>query len=535
MTNIKVKFKGINELHYLVGDFWEIVKTIKTCSGRQYNPHTKIWTIELNTVNLNILKNYLDNRYEYYKSLLVSPVFDKKQYSFLLPFQQEGVKMLLDNKILLADSVGSGKTIQAIVYCVVNDFKRVLIVCPAPIKRVWKDEIYKFLKEDSIILEGNSKKRKEQYDKYIEENQRFLIVNYEQLRESNSFLINRNWDCSVLDEIHRVKNSKTISYKIISKLDVRKKIGLSARPQENNVREIFNIMNLLTDKSFMKWKEFENNYCIRDDVYNVQLEETINVIVGYCNFEMFHEKLKHLMIMRKRNEVLEDMPERFNKDIYFNLNSKEQELHNAFVSQAENAYENDDMNNILANITFAREVCDGINLINPNEINDSSKLKILQDILLDIDDKVVIFTQWAKMAHLIVDKLGFENCVLITGETKNKQQGIDDFRRLDKKYLVTTDCLSYGVNIEFSHIVIHFDLVWNPAKLEQRTGRIDRLNQKVKNLLVIRLIADNSIEKHVIDILNQKEKDSSIILSGISNELIINNLFKKLKKGEIEK
>jgi len=525
MTNIVITFKGRKELIALYGEFWDTINAIKSCTNRQYNPDTKIWTIELNLINLDILEHFLGNNYESYHSLL-NKTFDKEKYPFLLPFQREGVKMLIDGRILLADSVGSGKTVQSLTYCIDNYFKNVLVICPAPLKRLWKDEIYKFFKEESTILEGSLDKRKEQYSKYIENNHRFLIINYEQLRGNNSFLLNRSWDCAILDEIHRVKNSTTKAYQVIKKLDIGKKIGLSARPQENNLREIYNIMNLLTDKSFMNWKEFSEKYCIYGEVYNVYRKETINVIVNYHNLEMFHEKLKHLMIMRKRNEVLEDMPERFTKDIFVNLNSKEQEMHDNFLSNAQNAYENDDMNNILANITYAREVCDSMKLINSDDVNDSSKLNVLQDILSDIDDKIVIFTQWAKMAHLIVDKLGAENCVLVTGETKDKLRGIEDFRAPEKKYLVATDCLSYGVNIDFAHIIIHFDLVWNPAKIEQKTGRIDRLTQKAKNLLVIRLITDNSIEKHVVEILNQKDINSQIVMSGFSDKLIINNLFK---------
>jgi len=534
MAIIKIKFKNLAENAELHGEWNNILNIVKSCTNRKYCSENKYWEIEFNQINLDILKPYLFN-YDYYKSILIKNTnFDESKYPFLYKFQQEGVKLLLNGRVLLADSVGSGKTIQTITYCIVSNFKNILIVCPSPLKRLWKDEIYKFFKEESIFLEGPLKKRKEQYDVYIKNNYRFLIVNYEQLRASNDFLINRKWDCIVLDEVHRAKNSKTKSYKIINKMDVDKKIGLSARPQENDLGEIYNIIQLLTNRSFMKWKDFSDNHYIYGEIYVAGGHgETMTVKVGYKNLEEFHHKLKPLMIMRKRNEVLEDMPERTIEDIYINLNQHEQEIHNNFLYNVAHINDDEDRKNILANLTFARETCDSLKLVEINsdieESKKSSKLNALNDILSDISDKVVIFTQWARMAHIINKKLGPENCVLITGETKDKQQGIEDFRAPNKKYLIATDCLSYGVNIDFAHIIIHYDFPWNPAKLEQRTGRIDRLTQKVKNLLVINLIIDNSIEKHVIDILNQKDINSQIVMHGYKN-IIVENLFKIIKK-----
>lgn len=122
--------------------------------------------------------------------------------------------------------------------------------------------------------------------------------------------------------------------------------------------------------------------------------------------------------------------------------------------------------------------------------------------------KIIVFTKYAVMAEIIKRELGFlqQTKVLVaTGKSFNKESIIDEFKKTEQdSILIATDCLSQGVNLQCADTVINFDLPWTPAGIEQRIGRIDRIGQKQK-LLIIDLIVEDSFEERVLELLRIKE------------------------------
>jgi SNF2 family DNA or RNA helicase len=136
------------------------------------------------------------------------------------------------------------------------------------------------------------------------------------------------------------------------------------------------------------------------------------------------------------------------------------------------------------------------------------------ELLETINEKVIIFTQWQTSAKEIAEALSPHKVILITGDTADKHTPLQEFRTNPKvKYLVATDCLNYGLSIPEAHIMIHFDKPFSPAKIEQREGRIDRLTQQNK-MLIISLVALNSIEVTVEKILSRKGKMFDTVVDG---------------------
>jgi len=121
--------------------------------------------------------------------------------------------------------------------------------------------------------------------------------------------------------------------------------------------------------------------------------------------------------------------------------------------------------------------------------------------------KLIIFTKYARMAEIIARELSFlkeTNIYLITGKTPLRTKILSDFKDSSKDtILIATDCLSQGQNLQEASIIIHFDLPWTPASLEQRNGRIDRIGQTQK-LRIINLVTENTFEERVLNIINEK-------------------------------
>jgi SNF2 family DNA or RNA helicase len=96
--------------------------------------------------------------------------------------------------------------------------------------------------------------------------------------------------------------------------------------------------------------------------------------------------------------------------------------------------------------------------------------------------------------------------------------------------LITSDCLNYGVNLQFCHNLIHFDLQFSPAKIEQREGRIDRIGSEANKLLIFKLIIEDSVEDRVLELLEQKQKLFFESVEKDVNTSLFKELFRRLKE-----
>jgi superfamily II DNA/RNA helicase len=152
-------------------------------------------------------------------------------------------------------------------------------------------------------------------------------------------------------------------------------------------------------------------------------------------------------------------------------------------------------------------VCDSTFLVDEHT-RESPKLLELEDILfekLDIKNqlrKVIVFSEWIKVHQLIGEllrkkKVGYAE---LNGKVPVKNRGalIKQFEQNpDCKVFLSTEAGGAGLNLQAADILINFELPWNPAKKNQRIGRIDRLGQKSGKLLIYNLISRNSIEQQI--------------------------------------
>ena len=154
-----------------------------------------------------------------------------------------------------------------------------------------------------------------------------------------------------------------------------------------------------------------------------------------------------------------------------------------------------------------RMVCDSSYLID-DQTNDSPKLDELQTILIDKLDvpnknaKIIIFSEWVKVHKLIGKLLRNKNIgfVELNGSIPVKSRG-ELIRKFETnpqyKVFLSTEAGGSGLNLQVADTLINFELPWNPAKKNQRIGRINRLGQKSSKLTVYNLISRHSIEEQI--------------------------------------
>lgn len=182
-----------------------------------------------------------------------------------------------------------------------------------------------------------------------------------------------------------------------------------------------------------------------------------------------------------------------------------------------------------------------------------TKLRSLISIIDEIkkkennkDVKILIFTEFIETQKYIVEsleRLGYETAII------NGSMGLDEkirqknMFREDSQTMVSTDAGGEGINLQFCHVVINYDLPWNPMQIEQRIGRVDRIGQE-HDVLVSNFVIADTIEEYVRDKIEMKlhlvkeqfgEDKFSDILSTLNEDFKFDNLFmdfisKKAKK-----
>lgn len=319
------------------------------------------------------------------------------------------------------------------------------------------------------------------------------------------------FDTIIADEATRLSNPKAKQSKLIKQIPSKNNIALTGTPLNNSVQDLWNIMDFCQPGLLGSYWTFTEKYCVKDH---------FGSIIGYTNLSQLKEVIAHYMIRRLKVDVLTELPEKTCENIYIDFSSKERQLYNAIrqeitVDLKKHAVDHKYLNNILVKMTRLKQSTCSLELISDLQI--SSKLDILKELLQDIlhqDKKAIIFTQFANMAKIIYRELSEYQPVLLIGETdKNKrQENIIAFNNNNiNKLIIMTTAGEFGVNLQRANFVIHYDLPWSIAKIEQREGRAHRIGQK-NNITVFNLLMSKTIDEYVLKILHKKQKLSREVL-----------------------
>lgn len=425
----------------------------------------------------------------------------------LFPYQKDGIEFVLFRKAaIIADEMGLGKTLQAITAAIfkkdIFGFKKTLIVCPATLKSQWKKEIERFTAEKAHIITGTPNQREEQYrtnDSF------FHIVNYETVRRDSRVINKAGIDFLILDEAQKIKNYETKTSAAIKRLNPSHTLVITGTPIENRLIDIYSILSVIDPHFFGPLWEFSYQHCLFDP-------DRPDKINGYYNLQELNQKLSGILIRREKRNVINQLPNVQQINVPVSLSPLQSELHGSFGSGIAHILRKKfltpfDLQRLQQLLTSMRMVCDSTYLID-DETNESPKMDVLKDILFEqfdlqhTDRKIIIFSEWVKVHKLIgqvlrENKIGF---VELTGKVPVPLRGelIKKFEsRPECKIFLSTEAGGAGLNLQVADILINFELPWNPAKKNQRIGRIDRLGQKSEKLTIYNFITACSIEQQI--------------------------------------
>ncbi|MBW1993714.1 MAG: DEAD/DEAH box helicase family protein [Deltaproteobacteria bacterium] len=431
----------------------------------------------------------------------------------LYPYQQQGVAFgLFKDAVLIGDEMGLGKTLQAIALAIskkdVFGFEKVLVVTPASLKEQWKREIERFSDETAAIIEGPPARRQEIYEKV---DAYFKITNYEAVLRDVTPLARFKPDLVILDEAQRIKNFSTKTAEAVKSIPRKHSIVLTGTPLENRLEDVYSIVQFLNPLMLAPlWQFAADHYMLS--------RKKKGKIIGYRNLESLHERLKQVVIRRRKEEVLKDLPRELVNNYYLDLHHRQQKIH-AGYAQALMPLLNKkyltpmDLRRIQELLLRMRMVCNSTYLID-RKTHISPKLKelegILEDFVIQNGRKMVIFSEWTTMTYLIGRHLSDAKIpfVELSGKipVKKRQALIDEFTNNPQcRVFLSTDAGGTGLNLQAADCVLNFELPWNPSRMRQRIGRVNRIGQKSRSVNVVNLITKNSIEEKILAGLQLKE------------------------------
>ena len=438
------------------------------------------------------------------------------------------VKNDLGGSALLSDEVGLGKTVEAGI--IIKEFlmtslaKKVLILAPPSLLLQWQDEMISKFNLDFVSQKGDSRFTSvSSHNLLLMSHSSAVFPNYSEA------LKNIFWDIIVVDEAHSMKNSQTHKHKLVQNLSKRHLLLLSATPVQNNLSELYNIVELLRPGYLGTWNQFKEKYTLDDS------SRRLNSLYR----EELQEILSKVVVRTTRKEVGQyiDFKERIPHTNILEPTEKESLLYRQITDCIREAYDASEDSNFLALMTYQRlaasstrcskralykmkmnKVIDGQkydSLISiADQIPIDSKLLDLMKIISSDKSKFLIFTEFYATQDYVVEYLkehGYSVAVF-NGKLSvdERSESVRNFKN-KCQIMVSTGAGGEGQNFQFCHNVVNYDLPWNPMKVEQKIGRVHRIGQ-TSDVNIYNYAIHGTIEAYILELLYEKIQLFTMVL-----------------------
>jgi SNF2 family DNA or RNA helicase len=459
-----------------------------------------------------------------------------------LPHQLKTAQQVIHDmhgRAILADEVGLGKTIEAGIilkeYLVRGLVERVLILVPASLVLQWVRELnQKF----NIPIIAHKKLP-------IWTTSKLIVASMDTAKKEphRSQILNLELDMLIIDEAHKLKNKRTSNYQFINEIQKKFCLLLTATPMQNDIKELYNLVQLLKPGQLGEPQHFHAAF--------VQGKRKTK------NEPMLQKELSKLMIRNKRSDGQLPHIERIVKNIYICLSQEEQALYEGVTTFIRDQYEacKHVHGQVFTLMMLQREVCSSrdavfLSLVNLFQKTDEhspwrtriweliEKIRCIQantkaekviELIHKIPDKVIIFTEFRATQEYLLHYLKQNQITAIPyrgGMNRGKKDWMMDIFQQKAKVLIATEAGSEGINLQFCHHLINFDLPWNPMRVEQRIGRIHRLGQTC-DVVIYNLSTLHTIEQHILTLLHEKINLFEKVIGQL--DVIIERIEKKEK------
>lgn len=429
----------------------------------------------------------------------------------LFKYQEKGVIQIdkFDGRALLADSMGLGKSIQALTWYAENPKARpTIIVCPAHLKWNWRREASIHINSPSEVLEGR-KVPSQQLTKH----HNLIIINYDILPNWLHFLRSLKPQLIILDEAQAIKNRNAKRTKAVQALckGVPHIIAISGTPLENRPIELFPALNLIRPDVFSSFYEFAMAHC------KPQRKPWGWVYNGATNLDKLNAKLKDTMMIRRlKKDVLKDLPDKTRsvivvelpdmkeykaaeKDFLVWLAKRHSKAKAKKAAQAER----------LTRLGYLKRLAGQL------------KTPLVEEWIAEFleespNEKLVVFGIHKVVMGVLKERFK-DLCVVIDGSVSsvNRQKAVEAFQdsKQVRLFLGNIDAAGTGINLTKASTLLFAELSWVPGKHVQAEDRIHRIGQQ-NAASIFYLVARNTIEETLCKVLEEKQEVLNSVLDG---------------------
>ncbi|MDD3581522.1 MAG: DEAD/DEAH box helicase [Desulfobacca sp.] len=447
----------------------------------------------------------------------------KKFQGTLRPYQVRGYSWLSFLRqwglgACLADDMGLGKTIQTLAL-ILRDWQLdhpgpVLLICPTSVVGNWQKEAARFTPDLPVMVHhGLTRARGKSFLKQIQKHA-MVISSYALMHRDFELLQKVPWSGVILDEAQNIKNPETKQAKAARALKADYRLALTGTPVENNVGDLWSIMEFLNPGHLGSQTEFKRRFFIPIQAYR-QPEATERL-----------QRLTAPFILRRLKtdkSIIADLPEKNEMLVYCHLTKEQASLYAAVVEEMIPSLDQiagiQRKGLILATLLKLKQVCNhpaqflGDNSPIPGRSGKLSRLTEMLEEVIVSKDRALIFTQFTEMGkilqHHLQETFGRE-VLFLHGSLTKKQRDllVERFQRGNGQtplFILSLKAGGTGLNLTAANHVFHFDRWWNPAVENQATDRAFRIGQR-KDVQVHKFVCLGTLEESISDLIERKQE-----------------------------
>ncbi|MFJ7022096.1 DEAD/DEAH box helicase [Streptomyces sp. NPDC101117] len=420
----------------------------------------------------------------------------------------------------LADDMGLGKTITLIALHLhrqgdPGSAGPTLVVCPASLMGNWQREVEKFAPGTRVRRFHGARR-----DLGSVADGEFVLTTYGTMRQDAARLATLPWGMVVADEAQHVKNPYSATARALRSIGARARVALTGTPVENNLSELWAILDWTTPGLLGRLGAFRRQYA--DAVEGGQ-----DPAAG----ERLSRLVRPFLLRRRKSDpgIAPELPPKTETDRTVSLTVEQAGLYEAVVREALAAIAGaDDMARrgaIVKLLTGLKQICNHpaqyLKEERPRIAGRSGKLELLDELLDTIlaeEASVLVFTQYVGMGRLIERHLrarGIASQFLHGGTAlAERERMVRGFQDGDVPvFLLSLKAAGTGLNLTRAEHVVHYDRWWNPAVEAQATDRAYRIGQN-RPVQVHRLITEGTIEDRIADMLSRKQALADAVLGA---------------------
>ncbi|OUM67632.1 hypothetical protein PIROE2DRAFT_27492, partial [Piromyces sp. E2] len=470
----------------------------------------------------------------------------------LKEYQLKGLQWMVslyNNRLngILADEMGLGKTIQTISlisYLIEKKHQSgpFLIIVPLSTLTNWSLEFDKWAPSIvKVVYKGAPSVRKAiQMTEIKHGNFNVVLTTYEYIIKDRPVLSKIKWIHIIIDEGHRLKNAQSKLTTVLTQhYQCRYRLILTGTPLQNNLPELWALLNFLLPKIFNSVKSFDewfnSPFATQVGEEKIQLNEEEQLLI----IRRLHKVLRPFLLRRLKKDVEHELPDKVEMVIKCRMSALQRRLYEKmrqkgilFTSDGKHGIKG--LNNTVMQL---RKICNHPfvfeeveNSINPSGLTNeliyrtSGKFELLDRILpkfIRTKHRVLIFFQMTAIMNIMEDFLMYRGYrhLRLDGSTKSEERSdlLKKFNAENSPYMIfllSTRAGGLGLNLQTADTVIIFDSDWNPHQDLQAQDRAHRIGQ-TKEVRILRLITADSIEEKILARAQYKlDIDGKVIQAG---------------------